>query len=78
MMRFTDFSTESGKDNVTVFECTNVGCETPRQLAVLSGTYATAPVITSSTGFVKVAFTSDSSSTAAGFAALWSSVRQLF
>jgi hypothetical protein len=73
-LRFTDFSTQPHIDVVRVLECKDMRCSQQQQLAELSGTYATLPVVTSTTGFMKVAFTSDGSVNYGGFTASWSFV----
>jgi hypothetical protein len=62
-------------DIVRVFECTDIYCAQQQQLAALSGRYSTPQVVMSSTGFVKVVFTSDGSVNYDGFTATWTSVR---
>jgi hypothetical protein len=75
---FSEFSTEPRSDVVRVFQCVDMECLQQQQLAELSGTYATVPVTTATTGFMKVVFTSDKSGTRDGFTASWSTVRSLF
>ena len=75
MLRFTEFSTQPTADPVRVFQCTDIYCTQQQQLAELSGTYPVTQSATSNTGFIKVAFTSDSASSFDGFAASWTSVR---
>ena len=72
---FTEFNTQSGKDIVRILQCTSTSCAQQQQLAELSGTYSSAQVFTSTTGFVKVVFMSDSSVNAEGFTASWNLVR---
>jgi hypothetical protein len=74
-LRFEEFSTQAHKDVVTVFECTDIYCTQQQLLAALSGRYSTPQVVMSSTGFVKVVFTSDGSINNDGFTASWTSVR---
>jgi hypothetical protein len=71
---FTEFSTLSAEDFVRVFACATIDCGVQEQLAELSGTYAMQPVFSTSTGFMKVVFTSDFSATSPGFTASWNSV----
>jgi hypothetical protein len=73
-IRFTEFSTQKDADTVLVSQCTTLDCGTEQQLAVLSGAYAGTQEITASTGFMKVKFMSDASSTGAGFTAVWGQV----
>jgi hypothetical protein len=74
---FTEFSTQADYDTVLVSECIVEYCKdagAPKRLALLSGINTTSQVMSSTTGYVKVAFRSDSSITAAGFSVSWSSV----
>jgi hypothetical protein len=71
---FTEFSTQPGKDLVRVFQCTDTGCSEQQLLAELSGTYSSTQAISSSTGYMKVVFTSDGSVNYYGFAAAWTMV----
>jgi hypothetical protein len=73
-LRFTEFKTQQHNDVVRVFECVDVYCSRQQQIAILAGTYSTTKVVTSSTGFVKVVFTSDGSVNYDGFTATWSTV----
>jgi hypothetical protein len=68
---FTEFSTQPGKDLVRVFQCTDIGCSEQQLLAELSGTYSSAQAVTSTTGYMKVEFTSDGSVNYDGFIATW-------
>ncbi len=77
-LRFTEFSTQPVSDFVTVFQCTDVHCGQQQQLAELSGTLSSVQTMTSTTGFLRVVFTSDGSSSSSGFTALWSSVCAFF
>jgi hypothetical protein len=78
LLHFTEFNTED-KDIVSVYECSTIDCLTQKQLAVLSGTNVlSSAVFTSSTGIMKVTFTSDSSMTAAGFKASYTAVSICF
>ncbi len=74
-LRFTEFSLQPQNDVVRVYQCTDVYCSQEQQLTELSGKYSTTQVVTSTTGFVKVVFTSDSSINYDGFTATWISVR---
>jgi hypothetical protein len=70
---FASFSTESGYDHVTIAECSSASCRQSRNLARLSGNDVSASTVyTTSTGFLKVVFNSDSSTTSEGFEAAWS------
>jgi hypothetical protein len=68
---FTEFSTQPGKDLVRVFQCTDIGCSEQQLLAELSGTYTSAQALSSTTGYMKVVFTSDGSVNYDGFTATW-------
>jgi hypothetical protein len=74
-LSFTELSTQAGKDFVRVWQCTDIACSQQLQLAEISGTYSEPQVVTSTTGFMKVAFTSDASVAYDGFTASWTSVR---
>ena len=72
---FSSFRTESGDDYVRIFRCDTAACETDstERIASLSGSsVSSSDVYSSSTGFLKVTFTSDSSSTSRGFNGTWS------
>jgi hypothetical protein len=80
---FLSFDTEEGYDFVSIEECGTVHygaseptCESRTVIARLSGTRSlellAASVYSSSTGFLKVTFSSDSSNTRAGFTGTWS------
>jgi hypothetical protein len=71
------FNTQPRNDIVRVLQCTNVSCSEPQQLAELSGTYVDVQAVTSTTGFIKVVFTSDESVNYDGFNATWGSVCML-
>jgi hypothetical protein len=72
---FTNFSTQPLNDVVRVFQCSDMQCSQQQQLAELSGTYTDVQSITSTTGYMKVVFTSDNNITQSGFTASWNSVR---
>ena len=65
-------------DVVRILQCPNLNCANPVELAVLSGVYTTPQIVISNTGFMRLMFNSDSSVTALGFSALWSSVSSCF
>jgi hypothetical protein len=69
-LRFTEFSTQSGKDFVRVFQCTDAGCAQQQLLAELSGAYYTVQNVVGR-GVLKVVFTSDEKETYDGFTAKW-------
>ncbi len=77
ILHFTQFHVEPPNDMVQIFECNDVLCSQPQQLAELTGTYSNNHVVTSKTGFVKVIFRSDNSTNYYGFTALWSMVRHI-
>jgi hypothetical protein len=72
---FTELSTQLNKDFVRVFQCSDVACSQQQLLAELSGVYTTPQDVTSSTGYMKVVFTSDSSVNYDGFTASWAMVK---
>jgi hypothetical protein len=75
MLHFTEFKTQAIQDVVSIYQCQDASCkEQILLLAQLSGTYPKAQTITSTTGYMKVAFRSDSNTNAEGFTAEWSSV----
>jgi hypothetical protein len=74
---FTEFSLQPDNDVVRVYQCSDVYCSQEQQLAELSGKYSTTQVVTSTTGFIKVVFTSDGTINDDGFVATWISVRML-
>jgi hypothetical protein len=76
-IRFTELSTQLNKDFVRVFQCSDVACSQQQLLAELSGMYTTPQDVTSSTGYMKVVFTSDSSVNYDGFTASWTTVSLL-
>jgi hypothetical protein len=69
------FDTVDQSDVVRVLECTSVECSETREIAKLYGSYSSQQAMVSSTGFMKVVFTSDRSITAMGFQASWNSVQ---
>jgi hypothetical protein len=73
----TELSTQLNKDFVHVFQCSDVACSQQLLLAELSGVYTTPQDVTSSTGYMKVVFTSDSSVNYDGFTASWTTVRRI-
>jgi hypothetical protein len=75
---FNEFSTQPDRDFVRVFQCIDKYCSQQQQIAQLSGTYPVVQSVTSSTGFLKVTLTTDSSSSYDGFTASWTSVRACF
>jgi hypothetical protein len=74
-LSFTMFSIQAEKDIVKVFQCIDVACLQQQQLADLSGWHSSgSQVVTATTGFMKVVFTSDASVNYDGFKASWTSV----
>ena len=69
-LRFTEFRTEENYDFITVYECTS-SCT---QLQRMSNTQGSGRSFSSTTGYLKITFTSDGSDTQSGFTALWESV----
>ena len=76
LLRFPEFSTQQDKDVITVYHCSSIDCTYQKQLTVLSGNNVSSSLIFSLPGFLKVTFGSDSSVTAAGFTAKYTSVSQ--
>ena len=74
LITFTELSTQPGKDFVRVFQCADVSCSQQQQLAELSGLFSTQQAVTSTTGYMKVVFTSDGSVNYDGFNATWMTV----
>jgi len=68
---FPFFNTESGYDFVSIYRCSSASCSATEQLAHLSGTLSADAVYATSTGFLKVVFTSDTSVTRPGFTGTW-------
>ena len=77
-LRFTELSTQAGVDIIRVFQCTDIACSQPQQLAELSGLYSAPQAVTSTTGYMKVVFRSDGSVNADGFTAAWTTVGPLY
>ena len=69
-LSFASFNTESCCDYVTINRCSSSSCSSPEQIARLSGTSVSSEY-TSSTGYLQVLFTSDSSVQGSGFEATW-------
>ena len=76
-LRFTEFRTQPNKDYVRVYQCLELACSNQTLLAELAGSYSTTQSVTSTTGFMKVVFTSDNSGTSDGFTASWTSVSHI-
>jgi hypothetical protein len=70
---FTQFVTELNYDYVYIFSCTSSLCDSTTQLASFSGAFSP-PSVTSTTGFMYVRFTTDSSVINSGWSASWTSV----
>jgi hypothetical protein len=73
---FTMFQTELGYDFARVYLCADEGCISQQQVARLSGSYTAPQVVTVNSGHALVWFSSDSSVSAAGFNASWTSEQQ--
>jgi hypothetical protein len=69
---FPSFDTQSDRDYVTIYTCNSASCSPHTQILRQSGSLNANNVYTSTTGFLKVIFTSDSSSTLSGFTGSWS------
>ena len=69
-MSFSFFSTESGYDYVSIYTC---DCESSSQRILRqSGSLSSSNMYSSTTGFLKVTFTSDGGVTYSGFTGEWS------
>ncbi len=73
-IQFAMFSTQPVNDTVRVVQCSDVNCSQQQELSKLSGMYNSSQVVQSETGYMKVIFTTDNTSTYDGFTATWSSV----
>ncbi len=71
---FRNLSMQAGKGIMRVLQCADIACSLEQQLAELSGSYSTPQVMTSTTGFMKVVFTSDASVISSCLNASWTSV----
>ena len=70
---FSSFNTQSCCDYVSIYRCDTATCDgSSERILREAGTLSPSNVYSSSTGFLKVTFTSDSSSTRSGFTAEWS------
>jgi hypothetical protein len=76
-MNFYNVDTQAGKDFVRVWQCSDLACTQQLQLAEMSGLGVRDQIMTSTTGFMKVSFTSDASVNFEGFYGTWTSVRPL-
>jgi len=71
-LTFSKFETEEGYDFVTIFNCADgEACVNTTQVAGLSGFLVSGQKVQSSTGVMRVVFTSDYAITYGGFAASW-------
>jgi len=69
---FSQFETESGSDKVVIYSCSSSSCESSSELARISGSSISSSMNwKSTTGYMRVRFTSDSSVTYAGFIGNW-------
>ena len=73
---FSQFETESSSDRVVIYSCSSsdsaTSCKSSSELASLSGSrISSSRSWTSTTGYMRVRFTSDSSGTYAGFVGNW-------
>jgi hypothetical protein len=67
------FNTEPEYDFVTIYECGSASCSDATELLKHSGSLNANSFYTSTTGFLKVTFTSDYSVTGSGFTGTWDS-----
>ena len=73
---FSSFDTESCCDYVSIYRCDTATCDdSSERILREAGTLSPSNVYSSSTGFLKVTFTSDGSNTRSGFTAAWSVVQ---
>ena len=73
-IKFTSFWLESIRDTVIIDQCTSALCPTPEQLDLLTGRLYDADlpkVYKTTTGFLRITFTSDVSMVNPGFEAVW-------
>jgi hypothetical protein len=70
-LSFQSLMTQRSLDIIRVYECRTLTCTSYDQIAALSGSYLSPQNVTSSTGFMFVWFTSDSSVRYPGFTATW-------
>jgi hypothetical protein len=77
-IEFDEFSTQPFSDVVQVFQCSDLSCSQQQQLAELSGRYPSIQSMTSTTGYMKVVFTTDDASEYDGFTASWNMVCTFF
>lgn len=70
-LKFLSLNTEEGYDKVHVDSCVDSACSAVSSTQVLSGSYASPPEVHSSTPWMRVTFTSDSSATRTGFEAVY-------
>eukprot|EP00960_Hanusia_phi_P047172 758265-Hanusia_phi.AAC.6 len=70
-LRFSSFETELGHDYVEILSCSDPACTTSQRILLTSGSAVPQGDVRSSTGYLKVVFTSDDGNTAAGFSADW-------
>jgi hypothetical protein len=73
-LQFDKFSTQPFSDVVQVFQCSDLSCSQQQLLAELSGMYPSIQSMTSTTGYMKVVFTTDDASEYDGFTASWNMV----
>jgi hypothetical protein len=75
-LTFTSLDTEANFDTISVFSCPTPACTTTTELqgSPFSGTTLPTPLV-SSTGYLRIALSSDSSLTGGGFEALYSTLR---
>jgi len=78
---FSQFETESSSDRLVIYSCSSsdgaTSCKSSTELASLSGSsISSSRIWTSTTGYMRVRFTSDSSRTGAGFVGNWNITRR--
>ncbi|EKX34332.1 hypothetical protein GUITHDRAFT_147306 [Guillardia theta CCMP2712] len=70
-LRFTSLGTELNHDFVEIFSCSDPACSAPQSILRTSGSTLPSDELGSSTGYMKVTFTSDGYKTGPGFSADW-------
>ena len=70
-LRFTSLGTELNHDFVEIFSCSDPACSAPQSILRTSGSTPPSDELGSSTGYMKVTFTSDGYTTGPGFSADW-------
>ena len=72
---FTEFETDPNYDWVVVQRCSDASCSAPTEILRQSGSHPGTNGYSSSTGFLKVIFTSDDSFSASGWTLTWTTLQ---